>query len=161
MKRILLCLFIMGVCNISIAEETWAVGKVRVKGKPVIYKFLSQLPNEKVKHGFPWLAVVSWKYDGSSNNGMPLPDVNKSMISLEDELEKIQGDGLIYHSVYSATGNNLKEFVFYIADREKFMEKFNMALSQEPAYPIEINFYEDKEWSDLSRLISDFSGAKK
>ena len=145
----------------SIAEDAWTVGKVEVKGKPVIYKFLSQLPNEKVKHSLPWLTVVSWKYDGSTNNGMPLPETNKSMISLEDALEKIQGEGLIYQSVYSATGNNLKEFVFYIADQEKFMQKFNVALSHEPVYPIEINFYEDKEWSDLSKLISDFSAAKK
>ena len=117
----------------SIEEETWTVGKVEVKGKPVIYKFLSQLPNEKVKHSFPWLTVVSWKYDGSTNNGMPLPETNESMISLEDVLEKIEGESLLYHSVYSATGDNLKEFVFYITDQEKFMEKLNVALLQEPA----------------------------
>lgn len=78
------------------------------------------------------------------------------MIQLEDGLETIKGRGILYFDVYSATGNDLKEFVFYISDREVFMSNFNNALKGHPAYPLEINFYEDKEWSDLSRLNSNF-----
>jgi len=78
------------------------------------------------------------------------------MIKLEDALETISGREALYLDVYSATGNNLKEFVFYIADREQFMANFNHALRDQPAYPIEINFYEDNEWSDLAKLHQDF-----
>ncbi len=99
---------------------------------------------------------MSWKYDGSNNNGMPTNDVNAAMISLEGTLETIKGKGQLYFDVYSATGNNLKEFVFYINDREKFMSNFNDALSGHPVYPIGINFYNDKEWSDLAKLQRDF-----
>ncbi|WP_376711953.1 DUF695 domain-containing protein [Shewanella profunda] len=68
----------------------------------------------------------------------------------------MDGRETLYLDVYSATGNNLKEFAFYIADREHFMVNFNHALHGHPAYPIEINFYEDNEWNDLAKLHQDF-----
>ena len=88
---------------------------------------------------------------------MPPQAVNNSMIGLEDALETIKGDGQIYEMAYTATGNDLKEFVYYISDRDSFMKNFNKALSGQPRYPLEINFYEDPEWSDLSKLLEDFS----
>lgn len=36
------------------------------------------------------------------------------------------------------------------------MTNLNESLSSYPVYPIEIDFYEDKEWSDLVRLQNDF-----
>lgn len=160
MKKIIFAFYILGFCNMSIAEDMWSVGKAEVQGKPVVYKFLSQAPKKEVIVEFPWLSVVSWKYDGNTNNGMPIPSMNKSMIMLEDALERIEGEGKLYQFVYSATGNGLKEFVFYITDRDKFMEKFNKALSSEPVYPLEINFYEDKGWSDFKKLLEDFAKKK-
>ena len=87
---------------------------------------------------------------------MPPDEINESMITLEDGLETIEGRGEVFFDVYTGTGNNRKEFVFYIADREQFMGHFTKALSGHPVYPIEINFYKDKEWSDLEKLQSDF-----
>jgi len=138
------------------SEETWTVAKSSVKGIPVIYKFMNELPDEITRGKLPWLTVVSWKYDGSTNNGMPTRDVNDGMIELEDSLEAIVGREAIYFDVYSATGNDLKEFVFYISYQAEFVENFNDAMSGKPRYPIEINFYEDKEWSDLAKLQQDF-----
>lgn len=138
------------------AEETWSVGEAKIQGKPVVYKFMNELPSKDLRDKMIWLTVVSWKYDGSTNNGMPPGHVNEAMIRLEDGLETIRGREGLYFDVYSATGNNLKEFVFYIADREEFMGNFNEALHGHEAYPIEINFYEDKEWSDLVKLQADF-----
>ncbi len=140
-------------------EESWSVGKTTIQGKPVIYKFMNELPEKSIRESLNWLTVVSWKYDGSIRNGMPLKEVNKSMIKLEDGLEKIEGRGKLYFDVYSATGNNLKEFVFYIADRERFMANFNVALNGHPTYPIEVNFYKDAEWADFTKLHADFDNA--
>ncbi|BES73385.1 hypothetical protein RE428_44030 [Marinobacter nanhaiticus D15-8W] len=88
---------------------------------------------------------------------MPPTSINDAMIRLEDGLETIEGRESDYFDVYTATGNHLKEFVFYIADRERFMASFNDTLRGHPAYPIEINFYEDKEWSELIKLQRNFS----
>ena len=140
----------------AIANETWSVGKAEIQGKPVVYKFMNELPDVALRNKMFWLTVVSWKYDGYTNNGMPPKDVNEAMIQLEDGLETIEGKEILYLDVYSATGNELKEFVFYITDREEFMSNFNKALNNHPAYPIEVNFYEDKDWSDLVKLQNDF-----
>ena len=156
MRYLLALLITFGVSVMAWSEETWSVGEAKIKGKPVVYKFINEFPDKVTRHRLPWLTVVSWKYDGSSNNGMPPKEVNESMIKLEDGLETIKDRENLYLDVYSATGNNLKEFVFYIADREQFMANFNQALNGHPVYPIEINFYEDKEWSELEKLQSDF-----
>ena len=141
-------------------EESWAVGEVNLEGDiPLVYKFMTELPSQTIIDKMPWLTVVSWKYDGSKNNGMPPQEINESMMKLEDGLEIIKGREELYFDVYYVTGNNLKEFVFYIADRDKFMSNFNEALDGHPQYPLEINFYEDKEWADLSQLQGRFKNA--
>lgn len=56
----------------SKAEQSWSVGEAKIKGMPVVYKFINELPGEKLRDSMTWLAVVSWKYDGSTNNGIPI-----------------------------------------------------------------------------------------
>ncbi len=159
-SRTLFCIFniflIFGVVNMAQAEETWSIGKLHVKGMPVIYKFLTHLPDKEVTSKLKWLAVISWKYDGSNNNGMPTKEINDLMIELEDGLEEVKGSGKIYLPVYAATGNNVKEFVFYISDRDLFLEQLNNSLTQHQSYPIEITFYKDEDWTELSELLNDF-----
>ncbi|WP_290536986.1 DUF695 domain-containing protein [Alcanivorax sp.] len=153
MKKFTFVFLLLGFSFMSYAGENWVVAETHVDGKPVIYKFIHELPDEAQRKKLPWLAVVSWKYDGSETNGLPPSLVNDRMIELENGLEAIEGRKIIYLDVYTATGNNLKEFVFYIADREEFMEKFNESLSGHKPYPIGINFYEDKAWKDLNELL--------
>lgn len=144
---------------VNVVEEKGVIGRVYVDGVPVIYKFVNELPEVTVRDKLTWLTVISWKYDGSLNNGLPLEDENQSMITLEDAIEDhIENDHVLRH-VYSRTGNNLKELVYYIHDQEKFLEAFNKSLSGHPRYPIEINFYEDTEWDDFKRILGDFSKA--
>jgi len=159
MYNFLTFLVVLSMSSLSLSEETWTLGSVEIQGKPVVYKFMTELPAESIRKFMPWLTVVSWKYDGTNNNGMPEKSVNTSMIKLEDGLETIVGREKIYFDVYSATGNNLKEFVFYISSRDEFMVGFNKALKGHEAYPIEINFYQDAEWSDIVKLQGDFSAA--
>lgn len=35
-------------------------------------KFVNELPESEVRNQLAWLTVLSWKYDGATNNGMPL-----------------------------------------------------------------------------------------
>lgn len=156
MKEAITVLLVLGLSFMAVAEETWSVGEAKIQEKPVVYKFINELPNQTIRYKMLWLTVISWKYSGTKNNGMPPKEVNAKMIQLEDALESMEGRETLYFDVYSATGNNLKEFVFYIADRDKFMTNLNESLSSHPLYPIEINFYEDKEWSDLVKLQNDF-----
>ena len=160
MNRLIATLLgIMFTMTANAEAEKGIIGRVYEGGLPVIYKFVNELPQDSVRSNLSWLTVISWKYDGESNNGMPLNDENQSMVVLEDAIEDhLENDQVLRH-VYSRTGNNLKELVYYIHDQEKFLEAFNKALSGHPRYPIEINFYQDAEWEDFKRLLNDFDEA--
>jgi len=138
-------------------EPKGIIGRAFENDMPVIYKFVNEMPGNDVRSGLKCLLVVSWKYDGSKNNGMPTPDENNKMIKLEDIIEeKIEVTKKLRH-VYSRTGNNLKELVYYIEDNDKFLEIFNKVMANQERVPIEINFYKDPEWSEFSKLLKDFS----
>jgi len=138
-------------------EPKGIIGRMYIDGFPVIYKFVNEFPAEEIRLQYPRLVVVSWQYDGSENNGMPKESVNKEMIELEDTLEEgIENQGICKH-VYSRTGNNLKELVYQIRSDETFLESLNKSLAGHPRYPIEITFYEDKEWQDFKELLNDFN----
>lgn len=81
------------------------------------------------------------------------------MIDLEHAIENLEQEGYCLYA-YSRTGNNLKELVYYISDRDEFMEEFDKALRDQPVYPIEINFYEDRGWKDLQQILEMFRKAK-
>lgn len=153
MRTLIIIFLLFGVSLMSYADEEWLVAEATIDGKQIIYKFISKLPDESQRKAMPWLTVVSWKYDGSINSGLPSKEENDQLIKLEDGLETIEGRNSLFLDVYTATGNNLKEFVFYIADREMFMSNFNKALTGHSAYSIEINFYEDKSWDDLKNCL--------
>ena len=84
---------------------------------------------------------------------MPGNDANRAMIKLEKAIEDLVENTDCCRHAYSRTGNNLKEFVYYIESREAFLAGFNDALASHPRYPIEINFYEDQDWEDFQRIL--------
>jgi hypothetical protein len=119
-------------------------------------KFVNELPDSELMDRLPYLTVVSWKYDGRSNNGMPPREINERMIHLEDALQKAMDSSDIFTHAYSRTGNNLKELVYYSTNQEDFLTMINRSLQIHESYPIEIEFYEDKEWSEFRKVLNDF-----
>jgi Family of unknown function (DUF695) len=157
------------ICSINIlgkpvmgkdTEDIGLIGRTVENGRPVIWRFWNKMPDPEKRAKLPWLTVISWKYDGAANNGMPSKAINDQMIKFEDTLEKkVEKEDFCEHA-NSRTGNNLKEFVFYIQNQEAFMERFNSALIDQPTYPIEIVFYNDPDWKEFAQLLKDFANAK-
>lgn len=134
-------------------QEAGLIARAFENDLPVIFKLVDDLPDESIRASFPWLTVVSWKYDGSQNNGMPAQSVNDKMIKLEQAIESSSALGELAKHAYSRTGNGLKEFAYYVADRDEFLAAFNDSLSGHPRYPIEIEFFRDEEWEDFRRIL--------
>ena len=132
------------------------IGRFKEDDNPVIVRFADETLNENTISKFPWFTVVAWRYDGSDNNGMPTTKINSKMIRLEEALEFAFNSNKVCMHAYNRTGNNLKEFNYYIRDREEFMKQFNHALRSHEQYPIEVNFYEDPKWTELMKLKEDF-----
>ena len=69
-------------------EPKGVIGRSHKDGLPVIWKFISEAPTSQKRAALPWLTVISWKYDGSTNNGMPPKAGNDRMIALEQTIER-------------------------------------------------------------------------
>jgi len=155
-------IFLLGIIMTAAAEpeEKGIIGRVMIDGYPVIYKLVDEPPSDDARAKHPWLTVIAWQYDGSENNGMPDDALLEQMDLLERRLEKLIDDGQSVHA-YSRTGKDLKELVYYIRDRDEFIGALNDALSDDPRYPINIDFYKDESWEDFERLRSSFHSAPK
>jgi hypothetical protein len=74
------------------------------------------------------------------------------MNGLEDIIESsLESRGLCME-VVSKTGDGVREWTYYIRDRDEFTRALNAALANLPRLPIEIAFYEDPKWQKLSRV---------
>lgn len=140
----------------SNTEPKGIIGRYYEGKFPVVVKFVNELPTIDTQKHFTSLTVVSWKYDGSSNNGMPTKEINEKMLVLEGALSKTIEKSKSYVHAYSRTGNNLKEFVYYSKGLDEFMPLLNETLQSHESYPIDIDFYEDPEWAELKKLLEDF-----
>ena len=132
--------------------ETWK------DGLPILWTYVPELPAEETRRAIPWLTVIRWDYEGTANNGMPQVEENQRMLKLESALGRIERADFCVES-YRRVGAGLREFVYYIADRDKFLDALNAHVAGEPRFPIEIKFYKDETWSELRDLINDFSAA--
>lgn len=124
------------------------IGESYKDGLPVIWKFVNEAPSVYTREALTWLTVISWEYDGSENNGMPEKALNERMIQLEKAIaEGVVATGFCEHAI-SKTGSNLKELIYYVHDRDTFLERLNVTLHSHEHYPIEITFYEDSDWNE-------------
>jgi len=85
-------------------------------------------------------------------------ETNRRMLALDEALGAIERSESCAEA-YRRIGHDLREFVLYVTDRDDFIASVNETLASRPRYPIEIKFYEDENWSELQKLIDDFSEA--
>ena len=120
----------------------------------ILWTYVPELPAQDARYAMPWLTVLRWEYDGSSSEGMPTAEENQQMLMLDAALGKLERPEFCVEA-YRRIGAGVREFVLYIADRDKFLEEFNHCVAQDRLYPITITFYEDAEWSELRDIIDD------
>jgi Family of unknown function (DUF695) len=138
-------------------EPKGLVGRSYEDGMPVIWRFVNEPPTIQKRKALPWLTIISWKYDGSRNNGMPPKRVNNRMLVLEQTIEReVEKTNFCEHAI-SRTGSNLKELIYYIHDRDAFMDRLNVVLASQERYPIEITFFEDRDWKEHEHARELFS----
>jgi len=136
-------------------EQNGKIGRYYEGKYPVIVKFIKDLPTIDIQKDFPFLTIVSWKYEGSSNNRMPPFEINEKMVSLENALSKTMEKSKSFIHTYIRTGNNLKELIYYSKGPDEFMPLSNKTLKNQQRYPIDIDFFEDSEWTELKKLLED------
>ena len=94
--------------------------------------------------------VAKWAYE--SVNSMPTPEVRAEQAEFERALDPL-APGESSELVHVSTGMGLKEWIFYAASSESFMRRFNELLTGHPAYPVEIELYDDPDWRVWADLV--------
>lgn len=109
--------------------------------------------DKKASH--PWMAVMTIKYDGSNNNGMPNKVDYRSLNNIEEEMvsELIDKDG--YLNVGRQTTENERKIYFSCKDYRKPSKVFYETQRKYCGkFEIEFDIYKDKYWLTLERFKS-------
>ena len=142
------------------AEEQWAIATTEEDGARVLYRVRQQPPAGIDPSRYAGLINIYWRFDGEWNEGMPPSDVYDRMAALEEALEPLDGPETGFF-VVSITGNNRKEWAWYVADPAAFMERVNVALAGSEPFPVEFETAADPGWQNFHELLRRFAEAER
>ena len=95
--------------------------------------------------------VIRWPYE--TGDQMPPEPVNAAQLAFEEALDPMSSSATS-ELVHVSTGMGEKEWIYYARDRDEFMSLLNELLAEHPAYPLEIEFYEDPEWQVWADMVA-------
>ncbi|MBZ4189170.1 DUF695 domain-containing protein [Niabella beijingensis] len=124
-------------------------------GNNLIAVINTQLLNWDSKASHPWIAAITFKYDGSNSNGMPDGKDYESLNRIEENILEELSDKEGYLYIGRQTANSEREIYFACKDFRKPSKVF-FKIQQENDYKFEIDYdiYKDKYWQSFERFRS-------
>lgn len=143
---LILVLLLNAVNTYAEDGRTWAtaVSKQESSGRAIVFRYVKEFPAQLPRGSFPTRVIIVWKY--TSEGGMPQPTERGRMERLEDILRPAIERDDQGSLVLVSTGENLREWTYYVRSEEVFLQRLNTALSGESRFPIELHVAPDKEW---------------
>ncbi len=113
----------------------------------------TELLNWDSKASHPWIAVLTFKYDGKNNNGMPNDKDYKHLDIIEKEIIQEFKDFDGYLNIGRQTAKNERDIYFACKDFRKSSKVF-YAIQQKysDSFEIEYDIYKDKYWQSFERF---------
>jgi hypothetical protein len=107
------------------------------------------------KASHPWIAVLTLKYNGSDNNGLPKEKDYKLLDIIEDEILQEVKDIDGYLNIGRQTAENEREIYFACRDFRKPSKVF-YAIERKYSvrFKMEYSIYKDKYWQTFERFKS-------
>jgi len=139
------------------AENIYFTATGEQEGRPVIYRSMQSVPAGEKESDFPTLINIYWPFEKEENNGMPDQNTNEKQIAFEDAIASLDVNGTS-HLMLVVTGNGRKEWIWYVKDSNKWMNKLNELLTGHEVYPIQIEMEKDSEWSTYHNFVSGVEG---
>ncbi|MGE0642010.1 MAG: DUF695 domain-containing protein [Thermoanaerobaculia bacterium] len=132
--------------------EEWSVVTIRNAelGQSVVMRVRFEKPGRADLATLRAAIVVKWPYE--SENRMPPPETNRLQLDFERALDPLMPSEES-ELVHVSTGLGLKEWIFYARDSGIFLERFNELLAGHPAYPLEIEIYDDPDWKVWAEMV--------
>lgn len=125
-------------------------------GLPLIATINTDILNWDSKASHPWVSIMTMKYDGKDNNGLPNPEDYAKLGAIEDELlaELSDANGNLFIGHQSAEN----ERSIYMASKDfRQPSKVFYTIQQKYAdqYEIEYEIYKDKYWQSFQRFVQE------
>ena len=106
------------------------------------------------KASHPWIAVLTLKYDGSNNYGMPNEEDFKLLDVIEENIIKELRDFDGYLNIGRQTADGEREINFACKDfRKPSKIFFDIQQKYSDSFEIEYDIYKDKYWQSFRRFI--------
>lgn len=122
-------------------------------GNKLIAVVNTQLLNWDSKASHPWIAVITLKYDGRNNNGMPNENDIQSLNEIEDSIMQQLSDKDGYLNIGRQTANNERDIYFACKDfRKPSKVFFKTQQDHNNKFEIEYDIYKDKYWQSFERF---------
>ena len=128
--------------------DDWSLGQGEIHGAHHIVRMRSTFPSVADQELFSRLIIVTWRYE-PNESGMPDSQTHQRMQLFEDRIEAGTERREVAFQAVSITGDGKKEWRYYAADSDAFMESLNQDLQGHAAYPLEIASFFDPEWNGL------------
>lgn len=135
------------------SESNWTMATGEDDGKPLIFRIRNRAPSFATSATFPHLLALTWQFDPTSNNGLPLSDALERMLELENVLEPAFANARQAFLTVVVTGNGVREWQWYAKDPDEIMKLVNEVLGEKDPFPIEICFQDDPNWMGYSRYL--------
>ncbi len=122
-------------------------------GNNLIAVLNTDLLNWDRKASHPWISVLTVKYDGKKNNGMPNENDFKLLNILEEELmQNLQDkDGYLYVGRQTADGE--RNIYFACKDfRKPSKDFYKVQQNQSKNFEIDYDIFKDKYWQSFDRF---------
>jgi hypothetical protein len=125
-------------------------------GNKLIAVVNTQLLNWDSKASHPWIAAITFKYDGDNNNGMPNDNDYQTLNEIEEGIlqQLLDKDGYLY--IGRQTANSEREIYFACKDFRKPSKVFFKTQQENNYFEIEYDIYKDKYWQSFERFKPDY-----
>lgn len=122
-----------------------ATSKHKTEDRVVIHRFVSDFESSFDPSTQPYLISIYWDYETA--NGLPQTEESHEMVHMEDVLEPYLGKDGFATLVIVTTGENCRHWSYYVRNVDEFYRRLNLALADEPRFPIEIEDEHDPNWT--------------
>ena len=124
-------------------------------GNPLIAVMNTTLLEWDAKASHPWIVILTIKYDGSDNNGMPDNEDYAILNELEDEIMLQLKDENGYLNLGRQTADNEREIYFACTEfRQPSKVLYAVQKRYEDRFEIRYEIYKDKYWKWFDRFRS-------
>ena len=137
-------------------EDSYASYEFESKtGMPYIASMNATLLEWQHKASHPWISVVTIKYDGDNNNGMPDSESYDLLEQVETKILAELKDFEGYLNIGRETGDGTREIYFACKDFRKPSKVLHATASNSSSkIAVTFDIYKDKYWRSLSRYAA-------